>query len=86
VGCGASVPQPAASFRGAERMTAFDPGLRDQLLAAGLANQRQRAFAAAEQCYKLVLAQTPRDPEALYRMGVLALQCANAAGAVHYLR
>ncbi len=67
-------------------MTASDPRLRDQLLAAGLANQRRRAFAAAEQCYKLVLTQRPRDPEALYRMGVLALQCANAAGAVHYLR
>ncbi len=67
-------------------MTALDPRLRDQLLAAGLANQRRGEFAAAEQCYKAVLAQEPRDPDALYRMGVLALQCANATGAMHYLR
>ncbi|MEP7206403.1 MAG: hypothetical protein ABI920_05645 [Casimicrobiaceae bacterium] len=56
------------------------------LLAAGLDRQRDRRFAEAEHCYKLVLAQSPADAEAIYRMGVLALQCANAAAAVHYLR
>ena len=66
-------------------MASLDPRMRDELLAAGLANQRRHAFAEAERCYKLVLAGSPRDPVALYRMGVLALQCANGAGALHYL-
>lgn len=60
--------------------------MRDSLLAAGLANQHRGRFQEAEQCYRVVLAQRPQDPDALYRMGVLALQCANAQGAVHYLR
>ncbi|MEO5700071.1 MAG: tetratricopeptide repeat protein [Casimicrobiaceae bacterium] len=60
--------------------------MRTTLLSAGLASQRARRFAEAEHCYKLVLAQSPTDAEALYRMGVLALQCANASGAVQYLR
>lgn len=63
----------------------MDSGVREQLLAAGLANQRRGRLADAERCYQLVLSQAPRDPDALYRMGVLALQCGNAAGAVRYL-
>jgi len=63
----------------------MNPAVREQLLAAGLANQRRGDLAQAEHCYRLVLTRHPRDADALYRMGVLALQCANAKGALHYL-
>ncbi|HZQ60243.1 MAG TPA: hypothetical protein VFC24_02780, partial [Casimicrobiaceae bacterium] len=63
----------------------MDVAAREQLLAAGLANQRRGELAGAERCYRLVLTQQPQDFDALYRMGVLALQCGNAQGAVHYL-
>lgn len=63
----------------------MNEAVREQLLAAGLANQRRGELAQAEHCYRLVLTQRPRDADALYRMGVLALQCANAQGALHYL-
>ena len=64
----------------------MNEAVREQLLAAGLANQRRGELAQAEHCYRLVLTQRPRDADALYRMGVLALQCANAQGALRYLR
>lgn len=63
----------------------MDIALREQLLAAGLANQHRGQLADAERCYQLVLAQAPHDFDALYRMGVLALQVGNARGALHYL-
>ncbi|MDQ6621751.1 MAG: hypothetical protein M3Z31_19010 [Pseudomonadota bacterium] len=63
----------------------MNPAVREQLLAAGLANQRRGQLEQAEQCYRVILGQVPQDAEALYRMGLLALQCANASGATHYL-
>lgn len=59
--------------------------LAPALVASGLAHQREGRLSPAEHCFLAALRIDPGNAEAIYLMGVLALQAGNAEGALAYL-